>query len=120
MMAKKILSISSWAVHGVYAFLCLAMIAMCAISRADILSGQFIIHLSGILLICWTLFTIFPSLPIGFGLHIGLLVTHIVKKQERSKRKIVWTCIRTVLFPTVCIALWLQSSVLLVETTGGV
>ena len=120
-MIKKILSISSWAVHGAYALLCLTVIVFCALYSAYYPANFEVARdLAGIALFGVCFISFVPLSPIGLGLNTGLLIAHIIDKKERKASKIVWQSIRTVLSTALCIALWMITVVMFVEATGGV
>lgn len=120
-MTKRILSISSWVVHGVYALLCLAEITICALYTAYYpINFELARSLAGIAVYGFGFVSFAPFMPIGLGLNTGLLVTHIVDKKERKASKIVWQSIRTALCPVLCIVLWMITCIAFVEATGGV
>ncbi len=120
-MTKKILSISSWAVHGLYLLLCLAELAICALYTAYYpINFELARSLAGIALYGFGFVSIAPFIPIGFGLNAGLLIAHIIGKKERKTSKIVWQSIRTALCPVLCLGLWMITCIAFVEATGGV
>ena len=118
-MTKKILSVSSWIVHGAYALLCLTVILLCVLYRAyfptDFSSDSAWLALD---MMGWA--TMIPCMPIGFVLNAILLVLYIADKKERKTSKIVWQSIRTALCPVLCIVLWLITMFIFVHATGGV
>ena len=118
---KKILSILSWVVHGLYLLLCLAEIAICALYTAYFpINFELARSLAGIALYGFGFVSFAPFMPIGFGLNAGLLIAHIIDKKERKASKIVWQSVRTALCPVLCIVLWMITCIAFVEATGGV
>ena len=118
-MTKKILSVSSWVVHGVYALLCLTVIVLCALYQAyfptDFSSDCAWLALD---MMGWA--TFIPCMPIGVVLNAILLALHIADKKERKTSRIVWQSIRTALCPVLCVVLWLITVFIFVGATGGV
>lgn len=120
-MVKRILSISSWVVHGLYLLLCLAEIAFCALYTTYFsINFELARYLAGIALYGFGFVSLAPFMLIGLGLNAGLLVTHIVDKKERKASKIVWQSAKTALCPILCIVLWMITCIAFVEATGGV
>ena len=120
-MIKKILSISSWAVHGAYALLCLAIIAIFALSRAFYPANYDLsATLDQIAGIGGALLSFFPFWIAGSALNIVSLVAQIADKTNRKTNKIVWHIVRTVLCLIGCVLLWMNAFAVFMTATGGV
>ena len=119
-MTKKILSVSSWVVHGVYVALCLTVIVLCTLFSQAYLPTDFSYDCAWLALDMMGWATFIPCMPIGFILNAILLALHIADKKERKTSKIVWQSIRTALCPVLCVVMWLITVYIFVWTTGGV
>lgn len=120
-MTKKILSVSSWVVHGVYALLCLAMTVIFMLSEAYYPSNYNLsVNLAKVARIGSAFATFIPFWVLGLGFNTALLLTHITDKKERKASKIVLQSIRTVLCPVLCVVMWLITIYVFIGATGGV